>query len=60
MFVFNIMPNSHVVDEFYPRPTPPWINKGLYDFPGLEATPIAADFTNWLEGPSIKWLKVYP
>ena len=42
-----------------PRPTPPYINKGLKEVPpGLFATAIPADRANLLESPSTKFLKL--
>ena len=42
----------------FPRPTPPYIKRGLYDFPGFLAIWVAAAFASWLLFPSTKFSKL--
>ena len=43
----------------FPKPTPPYRNKGLYDFPGSFPTANAAACANLLLFPTTKVSKVY-
>ncbi len=50
IFSFVMVFTNHMADGVqkvrFAKPTPPWMKRGLYDFPGCVATPSAADFTN--------------
>src|SRR3989338_7627562 len=42
-----------------PRPTPPYIKRGLYAPPGFSATCIAAALASWFDFPSMKLSNVF-